>query len=512
MRFVIAGFCLLFIALGHHYAAADQGYAVQVGNFFQKHNARDVINSLSDEDIECVTIGQEGRYRVVCGSSMDIGEARELRDKLEGEGYVDAFLTASGSEGPETARNYGDKEEPPIGNKGISGDIFGRKGGYFHPFLSLSVNYTDNVFNTKDNKKSDVLAVITPGIWISVPRVKQKLLDIATTSISPGGIPTSIFKERFSRRYQTYLLYRADIEQFKRFSSQNTVSHRIDGLFQYNFRGGLSLDLFDQYIKSHDMRGTGVSFEPDKFDTNLLGIMLTYDISDRFILRTDYRNYMVNYIDSRNNFRDRTDNAVSVYLFYRFFPKTSAFLEYEFVDIDYDENVIDDSKEDHFFTGIQWDITAKSKGRIKAGYGMKDFTRENDGREFLFELQLDHKFTPKTSLKLVATRKTNETNISTADYILSDGLRARYLQRFTAKISGSIGLSYNNDKYHGELTFGGETRERDDDIYSASLALQYEFREWLKTDLGYLYSRRDSNFSEFDYSNNTFFIRITGSL
>jgi len=143
---------------------------------------------------------------------------------------------------------------------------------------------------------------------------------------------------------------------------------------------------------------------------------------------------------------------------------------------------------------------------------MKDFTRENDGREFIFELQLDHKFTPKTSLKLVATRKTNETNISTADYILSDGLRARYLQRFTAKISGSVGLSYNNDKYHGELTFGGETRERDDDIYSASLALQYEFREWFKTDLGYLYSRRDSNFSEFDYSNNTFFIRITGSL
>jgi hypothetical protein len=75
-----------------------------------------------------------------------------------------------------------------------------------------------------------------------------------------------------------------------------------------------------------------------------------------------------------------------------------------------------------------------------------------------------------------------------------------------------VDLSYTNDNYKGDLTFSGETKQRKDNYYTGSVAFQYKFREWLTADTGYIYTKRASNFADFDYTTNFVFIRITGSL
>ncbi|MEW6586432.1 MAG: hypothetical protein AB1442_12580, partial [Nitrospirota bacterium] len=70
------------------------------------------------------------------------------------------------------------------GKERVTEDVFGRKGGYIHPFLALTGFYTDNVFNTRDDEKGDFGAVISPGIWLSFPHVYEKLLKIETSNIS----------------------------------------------------------------------------------------------------------------------------------------------------------------------------------------------------------------------------------------------------------------------------------------------------------------------------------------
>jgi len=283
---------------------------------------------------------------------------------------------------------------------------------------------------------------------------------------------------------------------------------------QYNLRGGLSFELTDQYLASHDLRGTGTSQELDKFRTNLADLIVTYNVGERFIVRLDYANYYVDYTASRNDFRDRNDNSVSAYVFYLFRPKTSLFYEYEFVDVSYADNVTSDSAEHHNFLGVQWDVTAKSKGSLKAGYGLKDFSQSGtkNSNDFILEAQADYKFTTKTSLLLKASRKTNETNISNTDYMVSDFIEAQYIQRLTGKITANAGLSYGHNAYHSDITYGGRTKKLKDDYITGMLALQYKFKEWLEMDTGYLLSRRESSFPEFDYTNNTLFLRLTGSL
>jgi hypothetical protein len=408
-------------------------------------------------------------------------------------------------------------EEIPSGTSKtkLSSEVFGGKGGYVHPFLGITEYYTDNVFNTRNDKASDFTTVFSPGIWLTVPHVYEKLLNIDTSNVSPGGYTLSRYNPEAFKRYQAYLYYNADIELHARESAGNAVNHKAEGLFQYNLRGGLTFELVDQFLASHDMWGTGLSEKKlDKFKTNLADFMIMYDTENKLKFRLDYSHNLVDYLATRNSFRDRSDNSVSAYIFYKIKPKTSLFYEYEFVDIDYKDSVLSNSIEHHNFVGIQWDVTAKSKGSVKAGYGLKYFSDStiSDAGDLIVEAQVDHKLTAKTSLILKASRKTEETNISTTGYVLSDSISAEYLQRLTGKITFDGMLSYTRDKYFGDLALDGTAKQLKDNYYLGMLALQYKFREWLQLDSGYLLNARDSNFTELDYTSNIIFLRITGSL
>lgn len=377
-------------------------------------------------------------------------------------------------------------DDKPIGQERITGDIFGRLNGFFHPSLSIAEYYTDNVFNSRD-KRDDFITLISTGIEASLPgtgRVKRYLVNVK------------------------YLL---DSEIFSKYSSENTINQKLENLFQYNFKGGLSIKIAEKFVKSHDIRGTGTSTEIDMFISNRSAITLSYDISPKSMVKFDYSNFFISYDASRNNFRDHIRNSFSWYFFYKFKQKTAVFFEYEFVDIAYDKDDVLDSLEQLFYGGIQWDITAKSKGSFKAGFGDKNFTNSTTatGKDFILELKIDHAFTQKTSLNLTASRKTEETNILLTNHIINSAVKIGYRQKFVKKLTGILNFSYVNTNYEGSLP---DTRERDDDMFGVDLAFQYELKKWLQTATGYILSNRNSNFSSFDYTSNKVFIRVTGSL
>ena len=61
----------------------------------------------------------------------------------------------------------------PEENKVTEDHFYGLKGGYFHPYLSLSGEYTDNLFNVDSDKTSNFLTTVSPGIWFSLPRTQN---------------------------------------------------------------------------------------------------------------------------------------------------------------------------------------------------------------------------------------------------------------------------------------------------------------------------------------------------
>lgn len=403
-------------------------------------------------------------------------------------------------------------EAVPLGQERSAQQVFGRRAGYIHPFISVSESYTDNLYNTHDDEETDYITTISPGLWLALPGARQPLLQLATSSNAPGGLDLSRFETETERQFQAYGLYRAGIKELKNNPDDNMVTHRGEGMLQYNFRGGLSLEVLDVYESDHDAYDTGLErTQIDKFRSNLVNALLTYQISPKFKLRGDYSNFNLKYEADRNAFRERSDNAFALYAFYKILPKTSVFIQYEFVDINYDQDSLSDSKEHHYFTGLDWNVTAKSRGRVKVGYGVKDFARSGaDNRnDLILEAQLDHRFTRKTSMYIKAARKTEETDLVDTQGVLSDNFQVGYTQNLSAKLAASIKATYIHDSYDEDLTIGAQTEKRSDDYYSGDLALGYSPKEWLNLGIGYVYADRDSNFTTFDYESHTVYGNVT---
>ena len=321
------------------------------------------------------------------------------------------------------------------------------------------------------------------------------------------------------------MAYQADIELFSKYSGENAIRHKTEAEVQYRLGSRIILGLLDQYQESRDDRGTDISGSDDKVRSNLLSAAVTLEPGKKLLLKTGYSNYHTSYSGAANSFRDRSDNSFNFYIHYKLRPKLSIFGEYELVDIKYDNKFeftdefgakqkrSMDSREQHYFGGIQWNITSRSRGIFKAGYSNKEFNSGvKGGRDIILEANIDYRLTPKTSIGLKVWRKTNETDMTTTSHILSKGLSLGYTQRLTNKLTGSIDLSYMDDQYKGIQKSSVTPEKTEDKYYRMGLGLQYEFRRWLTAALGYTHTVRDSTLAAYDYSNNTFYFRITGSM
>jgi polysaccharide biosynthesis protein VpsM len=394
----------------------------------------------------------------------------------------------------------------------ISGDIFGKDTGIYHPYLSLTENYSSNYKRTENNiDGGDLTTVITPGIWISLPSNKESRLELETSNTAPGGLSISRTKPETFRRYQSFLLLDSDIKTNLKDSDANIVNYKADGFFQYNLRGGLSFDFIDQLRNSHEPYGLGVSHEQDQYLSNLFQLILSYDITEKISVRTDYSNFLLQYDDMAIEYADRSDNRFSGYLFYRIKSKTALFTEIEFMNIGYRTSETD-SSELRYFLGVDWDITEKSKGSFKAGFGNKKFKNqelsEGDGSNMALELKLNHTFTPKTSLKLIGLRRTEETTITDTYYSLVNSITAEYLQIINDKVSMNGQLLYSNEFYEGKVV---GIEEQEDNTYGFSVGTKYLFREWLTGEVSYIYNIRNSNIDGVGYADHTMMFNITGA-
>lgn len=384
-------------------------------------------------------------------------------------------------------------------------DVIGGKTGYIHPYLAIGEYFTDNFYEREYKRQCEFVTRITPGIWASLPASPYQLVRVKTLNVAPGGLELSRFRAKGKTRLQAYGSYQGDILVHDRFDEEDQVNQKAEGFFRYNFRGGLSVELLDVYILDHDAAGSGPTRSLDKFTSNLINATLAYEISPKTNAEIEYGWYTLDYDSDERDFRDRDDQRFSGRVFYRLMPKTSVFVEYDFISLDYDQEVLSDSDEHQVYLGVQWLQTAKSRWRAMIGYGKKDFddTDQDDADNLLAEIQFRHRFTSKTYVDLRGTRRTNETDSTGSEYILSHKLQLRYYQRITAKFLASADLFYSNDNYKGT--------DRDDDIYGAGLDLQYRLTRWLNLAGGYSFVTRHSSDQVNEYDKNTVYLNLVAS-
>jgi hypothetical protein len=385
-------------------------------------------------------------------------------------------------------------------------------GGYVHPFLSLGTEYTDNLFNVNENKISNFLTTITPGIWLAAPQLKEVPIAIIANNTSAGGLQMAMPDYKGFDRFNTYLLGSTDFKYYSEDSDLNDNGARLEGLFKYNLRGGLSFRVVDSFTRGQDRFDAANVNATDKlrqYNSNIALSDIDWKFSEKLQAKIEYSNFLLNYNDDSVDFLDRTDNTGSLYGIYNYSVKTALYMQYQYMDVSYDNSVLRDNTQNYIYGGINWKYSNKIAVNLKAGYQQRDFkndavnesqaiTDSNNGGLAL-ELLLQYQIREKTKVSLTLNHKIDESDSYAAFSKEILGSTFRYQQQFTERINGICDFAYEHAGYNQTLAY----YDRTDDRYIFKPAVQYVFRDWLMIELAYQYDTRDSAENIYNYDTNT---------
>ncbi len=407
------------------------------------------------------------------------------------------------------------------GASAVNEELFGLPGGgYVHPFCTISEEYTDNLFNVDDNKTSNFLTKITPGIWFTMPRSKEVPITFIAGNTSAGGLQMALPDYKSFDRMNVYLLGASDIKFYSEDSSLNDHDDRLEGLFKYNLRSGLSFQVVDRYNRGQDRFDAGRSTEDNLrlYHSNIALADINWDFSEKFSSKVEFSNFYLNYKDAIVDFLDRTDNSGSLYGYYKYSVKTSLFLQYQYTDVNYDSAELRDNTQDYYYGGIKWKYSDKTSLNFKAGYEKRKYRNDqtvediqtianSDDGGLALELALQSQIREKIKVSLALNHKIEESDSYTALSQKVFGGTFRYEQKFSDRLLGICDLSYENADYTQIIE-----QNRNDDRYVFRPALQYVFRDWMMVELAYQYDTRNSTDNYFDYKTNSILLSLNTAL
>jgi len=362
------------------------------------------------------------------------------------------------------------------GNAGAAGNI--RIGQMeVHPFVSLKEEFNDNIYATPVEQKRDSITIVMPGVKLLWP-------------FGMHGFEAEYYAN--DRRYSTY-------------RGENTTDHHAKGLLGLQLGSLFSLKLSNTFDKGHELRSSSSTGFIEAFRTNAASASASYQLANRSKVQFDYTKTSWDFIG--NSFRDRDESLMAGYVYYRFLPKTSAFIEYERKAVDFTEvTTLLDNTMNSLMLGLTWEMNGRSKGTVKFGRTSKDFEEPvvKDFSVWNWSIDLNHTFSEDTSLTVVGRRQVNETNWLGTAYFITTGVYGELSHRFMSKMALLLRGSYGTDSFSNAIP--PDTRVREDRTNMLGTGLKYAMQDWLEFGVDYNKRNRDSNIFAADYKETQYIL------
>ena len=365
----------------------------------------------------------------------------------------------------------------------------------FDPYVSLRESLTDNVFNTPTDTRHDLISALTPGIKMVYP----------------------------FRTHQFDFDYHAVLTRYKTYSSDRTNDHFVNGAVDLKFGSLVGLKLSDVYMKNHFPRSSSATGFIEKYTNNTVKASLSYQLADRSKVQVDLGQSSWSFQDQASFFRDRREGLLSGYLYYRFQPKTSAFVELDRKKADFSDPVSQplDNAMDSALLGITWEATRRSQGTVKIGKTWKDYSDGSveDYSSWTGSMDIIHRFDEYNTVKVTGLREINETNYQPVAgqlpvrFFVTTGAAAEVTHRFGYRLSGSLSGSLGTDKFSDPVFDPADNtyKDRKDSTVLLGLGLKYAAKEWLEVGVDYLARKRDSNINANDYSEHRYSLMVSAA-
>lgn len=348
-----------------------------------------------------------------------------------------------------------------------------------HPILKATESYTNNVYSRPNAKKRDWYTTTIAGLRLDLP-FREHLLDLG---------------------------YQATFNRYAKYDEENSTTHVADGLLDLKLGSRFGLTLSDRYSKSFESRGETATGIQEHFETNAATVSVAYELVDVSEVRLDYTKTTWDYKNS--TYRARDEDLAEAYIYLKFLPKTSAFIEVDGNNIDYnDSNSSQNSQEITGLLGLTWELSDSSIGTVQAGYMKKNFNDKavRDFNTWVAFADINHDITESTRIVLDAHRKVSETTLVGSRYILNTRGSARLIHSFFTKFSVDIHASLSKDAFSDINT--GATLVRKDSTSASGVGVNYDIQNWLTAGLGYEQRDRNSNVDTADYDENIYSVSL----
>jgi hypothetical protein len=347
------------------------------------------------------------------------------------------------------------------------------------PYGGYDAVYRTNIFQTYNDKKADFINVLTPGIRFELPVEKTHKLSLGYLG--------------------SYFIY-------SRFSSNSHYDQNLNADAAFNFsrlsiRAGNTIRLATEERTSETARQRRYAWESPYLN-------VAYAFADRWKIEGNYQMDYLDFLKSQDRLDDRIYNTLGASLFYKFWPKTSALIQYIAVIRHHPFNTITDNTVHTAQGGFQWDPTAKLSGTVKFGYTSVVYNQDIPGRpnspsSWSCSVQTLYRFSRFTNLGLVAQRSFQEDADNGNSAYINSGLfftLNHNLHHF--KVNSYLAISYYNNSYVFN-TFNpgtGTLMKRNDNIFSAGGGLSRPLAPWVRARIDYIYYNKASNFATFSFN------------
>lgn len=353
----------------------------------------------------------------------------------------------------------------------------------FYAGLAASATRHTNTLRTSDQKTKDTEVVLSP---------------------------TLVYRQDIGR-HQAQVGYSANVVGYKDLSSQDVSSHNLDAAVNLWPGELLSFSAFGGYGKSYETHGASGArltgdLEPDEYDIWRYGITALLGRPESTMqFSAGYNRASWRYTNNDQGDRDRDEDTFTGRVYYNYSPITSIFLEANFTDIGYLQQVpMQDSTETAYLVGVRAAPTAALSGEVAYGVMEKDYDdpliEDFDGPTYRARVR----WVPvdRLGLNAFASRTTEESGELTSDYFVSTlyGLGVDY--ELTSHIRTWAFYNWIEDDYP-ETTRLDKSRDW-------AIGLDYTVTDWLT--LGFQYGRtnRDSNVPDAVYDDE--YIGLTAGL
>jgi len=371
------------------------------------------------------------------------------------------------------------------------------------PGITLQEVYDDNIYlgngtnNTTEFEESDLITHIMPSV----------------------GLDYSLHE-----RGNVFFNYTGDLAYYNDNNSNDWQTHKGEFNFNYQAPGGIILDINTVHTDAEDPYGnlelyrSGLKTERRGND---LKSKIGYGFGDRFQILAYYNYYKQDYDLLRDYTQDWDIKEFGVGFQMRLLPKTWGFFRYYFGERDYFTHpaatgVTESNDADFDWNrvnfGLTWESGAKLEGELNFGYQFMDYenTVDVEGDRYdakdtwIAATSITYTATPTIGLSLSLTRALRETGASDNEYFEDTGIGVNMKKMIKSKFILTVGGVYSVNDYNIPLT-----RPRKDDSYRVNIGLDYLIRERLTAGIDYRYEKKDSNYSENDYTDTRFIISFS---